>query len=477
LPAAPLRIGPLQSLASTSPYAGLCVLIFLLFILSAVVVPVVLIGSGGAATLYWIPGGAALGLMAVAFLMLLLLSVRGSKDQRWRYVTVDASGLEWAGLGPRSKQRQPRRIAWSEVRSLSRMSNAQYTSSASSLTPFGLTLYLLDAPDAQLIWAASTIGLSYREEAAAASEMLLRVAVTRTGKPLRDLSAVAAEVLRPDGTAMRLLPTVPATNDAPLAGVYPPPKGRAGRRPSLVVAMSLVLSLLLTTGLIAGGVWLQNYLPQYYASLPARVAASTSLFHDDLAELDNNWPLVNATKDGVGGAAYVASTYQLSGLVPGYITSQTEPHEFGDAAYAVTAAETGAIPKNSTDGVGLVLHESRNGNVYLIFYVDRSGGRTFETYHYVDGSGNDEFTPLDSGQSSAIHTAAGDENRLLVIAHGTKYLFYVNGQYLDHYDAVPSDHLPTYGMAGVYLNQTGTTGIFSQFDVYALPQPTWLDPA
>jgi hypothetical protein len=77
------------------------------------------------------------------------------------------------------------------------------------------TTYGLDAPDAPLVW---TLTASARDAEVAASETLLPLIVTRTGKPLRDLSAMAAELAQSGGNAARLLATrVPAGGTSPVS--------------------------------------------------------------------------------------------------------------------------------------------------------------------------------------------------------------------------------------------------------------------
>jgi hypothetical protein len=149
---------------------------------------------------------------------------------------------------------------------------------------------------------------------------------------------------------------------------------------------------------------------------------------------------------------------------------------FGDGAYAVTASERGTQPANYTDGVGLVLHASADGLNMLAFDVDRGGDWTFWKYHFVDKSGDANWTALASGQSNAIHTGDGEANRVMVVAHGSHYVFYANDRFLGSYQSTPSDNLPAFGEAGVFLNETSITGVFAQYDINSLPQTSWWEP-
>jgi hypothetical protein len=472
----PQRIGPLASIsASRAPSTVLAGLlgVMLVFSVAAVGFAALLnIGaplSSGPDFSSWLPVGFAIvyGLSALSTL---------SRLGVWRrmYATVDERGIEWQVGKRRRRAHPPQRIEWDQVRSLACVGTVSYSASSTVTS----TAYLLATADSQIVWTSGSLR-TRRQKASAASDLLLRVAVSRTGKPLRDISTIASDLARQDGIAIRLLDSLrpseapsPALVQGPTA--YAPP--RRTRPAPIGVAMSLLVALLLIGGLAGAGNWLQSYEPQYYASLQARIVSSTSFFHDDLATPDTDWDVQAPTKDGNGGAAYVGDTYQLSGLLPGYTTWETEPYFFGDGAFAVTASERGTQPAGYTDGVGIALHASSDGLNALMFYVDRGGDWSFWKFHFVDKSGNDNWTSLTSGQSSAIHTDDGDANRLMVVAHGDHYLFYVNSQYVGSYQAAPSDKLPAFGQAGVFLNETSITGIFTQYDIYALPSTAWWEP-
>lgn len=473
LPAGPLRIGPLKPLAA-SPYGSAVAILLVVLFSSVVFFPMLTLSVDGPATFVdFVPwAGAIPFLIMVVVIVSLPLGSRSVNRQRL-YVTVDERGLEWQTGGRGRKRQRLMRVEWDQVRSLSRFGFNPFGA-------FGPTLYMVDTPDGQLLWTAGAAGSAASEQAQAASEMLLRVVVTRTGKPLRDLSAVASELARTDGTALRLAGPALAGGAlpgqaVPYSGVYPPPSARARRRPAIGIIMALLVSVLLLGGIYGGAAWLHAYQSQYYAGIPARIHASFLRFQDDLAVPDGYWDVSPPTEDTIGGASYVGATYQLSGIKPDYYHYELESLEFGDAAYQVTASERGAVPRGTSDGVGLVLHAARNEHDFLVFSVDREGDWTFWKYHHVDDNWDHNWTYLDGERSSTIRTGDGDANRLLVLVHGEHYLFFVNDQYVGSHQATNSEDLPSYGEAGLYLGETATTGVFTQFSVYAVPQTTWWD--
>ena len=463
MPAGPLQIGPLKQRPSLAPYLPIWLATgFMPLFVLVVFGPLFLIPYDNFA-----PGGLSspfftftpfLFFVPVA-LWIALLARRYRKQTL--YVTADERGLEWQPRRNGRNKSSTKRITWDQVRSLSRVDQ-------------GLEgIYVLDASEADLIW---TVGTTASEEESGASESLLRLIVTRTSKPLRDLSKVASELAQPGGNASRRLASrAPSAGGlATLPGVYAVGQRPKRRQVRAGLWVAGLVPVLLAGLLFGAGAWLQWYQPQYLAGIPARVYAEAPLFHDDLASQTGYWPVRQPTSDDPSGYAYVGGTYQLSGNVADNFVVALEAQQFGDAAYEVTATQSGVLPQNGGDGVGLALHATGDKDNFTVFQVTYTGAWELWQYKYVDNRASDNWSEVDSGESSAILRGSGEANRLLVVVRGSTYLLYVNDQFMGSYTVSSYDHLPTYGYAGVYLDESAMTGTFTQFSVYPVnPTTPW----
>src|SRR5262249_19568020 len=139
--------------------------------------------------------------------------------------------------------------------------------------------------------------------------------------------------------------------------------------------------------------------------------------------------------------------------------------------YEVTIHETGALPNDGYDGVGLVFRSDASGSDFLLFEVYSGGDWELDHYHYVGSRADDNWNNLEYDSSSAINTAVGSTNKLLVVLRGQRFLPYVN----DHLVYSTKETYETFadsGYAGVYLNDGSMAGFFQDFAAYLVAKMT-----
>ena len=395
------------------------------------------------------------------------------------YATVDALGIQWQRPAPPKGEV---RIPWDQVRSISRVAYNDsyngygaynYGASTYPTVSWGITTaYVLEAPDAVLVW---TVGSLSTPQEAAASEALLRTVVTRTGKPLREMTGLATEIAQSGGNvtsilANRLPGVVPTAAFAPLM-----PGQQAKRRPRIWPWLVAVVVVLLFGSLYGGGAWAQSYQPTYIANLPTQIHAERPLLHDDLANPDGAWITKAPDKEDLGGFAYANGGYQLSGNQPGFTVMATYPYQqFGDAvAYEVTATQSGKLQKDGGDGVGIAFNSNIAQDDFMMFTVTTTGDWQIYHYKYVDDRASDNWNYVTGGHSSAIYTGQGQTNRLLLVVRGRYFLVYINDQFVKSYNTRYDRGLPTSGYAGVYLDDSSLVGTFNDFSVYPVKPATF----
>ncbi len=397
------------------------------------------------------------------------------------YVTVDAQGIQWQRPAPLKGEV---RIPWEQVRSLSRITISG-TVGATSTSGYGANAmgmgmsmaYVLESPEAVLMWVISSLS---KPEDALAAEAFLRTVVTRTGKPLRDMTGFANEIVQAGGNvsytlANRLPGAVPTAAFAAYAQAK-----QSKRRPRVwIVGLVITLIVLLFGSLYGGGAWAQSYQPTYLAHLPTQIHAEKPLFHDDLTTPNDSWLTQSPSNDDYQGYAYANGGYQLSGNKLGNTVLSIYPFQaFGEpAAYEVTAMQSGTPQKDGGDGVGIIFDSSSSKDEFMLFDVTYTGRWQIYHYKYVDGNASDDWSYLDGGHSEAIHTGQGATNQLLLVVRGHYFLVYINGQFIETYNArYEASTLPTSGFAGVYLDDAALVGTFNNFSVYPVKPikfPDW----
>lgn len=412
--------------------------------------------------------------------ILISLVIRLRNRGKGLYATVDALGIQWQRPAP---PRGEARIPWDQVRSISRVAyNGSYNgygaynygASAYPTVSWGITTaYVLEAPDAVLMW---TVGSLSTPQEVAASEALLRTVVTRTGKPLREMTGFVAEITQAGGNvtsilANRLPEVVPTAAFAPLM---------SGQQPKLLPRiwpwLAAAVVVLLFGSLYGGGAWAQSYQPTYFSNLPAQIHTEKPLFHDDLTSNPTGaWRVKAPDQYDYQGFAYANGSYQLSGNQPGYVVVATYPYQqFGDAvAYEVTATQSGTIKKDSGDGVGITFNSNEAQDDFMMFTVATTGDWQIYHYKYVDDRASDNWNYVTGGRSSAIHAGQGQTNHLLLVVRGRYFLIYINDQFVKSYNTRYDTGLPASGYVGVYLDDSSLVGTFNNLSVYPVKPATF----
>jgi hypothetical protein len=320
-----------------------------------------------------------------------------------------------------------------------------------------------------LAWRLSPLG---GDRAAAATETLLRLTTTATGKPMRELSLLASEL----ATSGRRIEQILGTRNGLFGGstqlpeTLPPSAGAKKQRYTSAIFIAFI-SIVLVAALIGGGLWLQDDLATYRAGLPQRIEGSTAVLSDTLSSSSGILPQQALdAKTHTDGKTYSGGFYHLQGATPGtFVIANQVQQSFGDAAYEVTASLT-SDPTPDSGTVGLVFHSDASANNFLIFVADSDGSWELDHYHYVDDSSSDDWTYLAGDyESSAVHAGLNASNTLLAVTRGDGYLLYVNGHLVESGQFDDADNVPNHGYTGVYLDDGAMQGAFSNFSVYPAP--------
>lgn len=418
--------------------------------------------------------------------------------RRKKLLAVDDLGIRWY---ERRWRRCEYTLAWQDIAAFGVY--RQFTGLSVNYT------YLLFGNNQSFSWI---VPANTKEAAIEASALFARLVVTRTGRPLEDLtgaidaaktlsipsafsvgfdpgrSAVAqtlrAEVAAVDGKKRRSSHQSPDYSEVMSASAATS-LGSKRERPLQMKARYLWLNMALMVLVAIGfvGVWMvdQQQHDEYYRTLAPRIAAQTPLYSDPLTSANNAWPLQEPTKKDSSTYRYANGGYTMTGGPSGYTIYATNDVQYIDVAVAVTARQIGS---SKYDGVGLVARslaatsDAEDDNI--VFTVSPSTG-SWSLYHYQPGHANtdDNWKYLDGGDSSVIHTGAGAENRLLLVLHGTEYLCYINGHFVARdVDTTVTASSPKFGYTGMFVNDNATTGVFNDFAVYDLPpayQPLFHD--
>ncbi|HEV2457391.1 MAG TPA: hypothetical protein VGS80_03435, partial [Ktedonobacterales bacterium] len=171
------------------------------------------------------------------------------------------------------------------------------------------------------------------------------------------------------------------------------------------------------------------------------------------------------------------NTYQLSGKDASQFMDAWPERAFGDAAVEVTARQFGTDPGN--DGVGIELRGGENPYRMVVFMIDSSGFWYLWKYKYIGGNPNNrwelgnnpghQWDLIAVASSSAIHIGPTASNRLMVIGYGNEFLCYINDVFVG---ADIIDGASASGHAGVFLNESTMTGVFTNFTVYPVKPAT-----
>lgn len=178
------------------------------------------------------------GLVGLAAILLGIVLLRIAKHiRRPLIVSADEIGLRWTPPGRGAAETQ---IRWSEARSFF---VAQYIQTVSGIHRH--VAFVLDAPDATLIWDERTTN---KPEVLGVSDSLCALILDRTGLPLRDLTGIAVKLTAPRWKpAYASLPEAfwqPLPGDDPTLPTLPAPTTHWKlARPALYVALPMLLLL------------------------------------------------------------------------------------------------------------------------------------------------------------------------------------------------------------------------------------------
>jgi len=242
-----------------------------------------------------------------------------------------------------------------------------------------------------------------------------------------------------------------------------PPKPRS-RAFKVTIITLIVLAVLAPLALIFGVAFgIPAYRTWYQNELIRRVHAQQPLFEDQLSYDDGKWPVEENNKYHEN-YFFAYDGYHLKGQDPNRLMFAYGSPYYGDVAVEVTAEQRGTA---ENDGVGILARVTESQDDRIAFVVMPSGDWWIARYHYTKDNAPEDWTNLDYGYSSAIHTGDGAQNQLLVILRGPAYYCFVNGRYLGSF----RDYGPplSAGHYGVYMNTSVVESIFTDFAVYPAP--------
>jgi hypothetical protein len=386
------------------------------------------------------------------------------------HVLADEHGLRWRRLAARNRFRE---IPWSQARAFVTLRFQR---------PIDLSpchVFVLESPGAVLAWEITDRSTADQR---AAHERLSRLIAARTHLPLRGLTSPVEAALSPEKQeepkpALTFPLAPPGSN--PVQAVELPitiverndPAARAARR-SVRLGFLLTTVFTLPVLVLYGAGWgLQQYQPQYYSGLVARVHAEKPLYHDALSQDDGQWLVQEPSAlNDYEHYFYTGGAYHLIGTHSDWFMFAYSAYSYvSDAAVEVTVS---AAHQTNDDGLGLMLHtEGSSSNDFEVFEIDTHGNWTLWRHHYVNGTSNHDWTWIAGDYTQAAHQGAGARNRLLVIQRGSQFLLYVNEHFVGSYSDPAT---PRYGCMGIYVDMSTTEGIFSDFTVYPAPSTSLL---
>ncbi len=154
-----------------------------------------------------------------------------------------------------------------------------------------------------------------------------------------------------------------------------------------------------------------------------------AFLEDDFSNTDEAWP-EQETASKSGKYAYVEGAYQIHVYVNERIIWTSTNEVYGDVDAEIDVKMVSGKPENAA---GLVLREQIEGDTsgsLYVYQIDGQGNIAFRRYDKV----TEEWTNLvDWKYSSAANEAAGATNRLRVVAVGSNFTFYLNGEKVANY--------------------------------------------
>jgi hypothetical protein len=327
-----------------------------------------------------------------------------------------------------------------------------------------------------------------------ASALLCQLAVARSGRPLRDVTA-SADVLSaweaPISSKPKAYPSDREPRKSLVAAFTALREGDGGpvtpfgsksatphpvRLPPRFYWLNALALLVVIMGLCGGWLFEHHQAESYLSTWPVRVASETPLFNDSLTSNANGWPVHAPTSD----KDEISLVFTNGGYTINSGPDYTDHVSWYGARYAdVAVAVTVRVQEASEYGADVGLVARVENGAYegryvdeIFLEVDPLAGTWSLTHEQPPRDSNDDawrLLTLDK-TSAAIHTGIGVPNRLMLVVVGAMYYAYANGQLLgsvyDPYAAPPAPHS---GYAGLW--EQGTTATFNDFAIYPAPPP------
>lgn|GEM_PF-1583164 len=402
--------------------------------------------------------------------------------RRQRLIAVDDWGIRWQ---PRSWRRREQTLAWQDVVSFGLHRHKSGFSSGTAYT------YMLLGNEAAFAWIVPARAKPVERSSSA---LLCQLAVARSGRPLRDVTA-SADVLSaweaPISSKPKAYPNDREPRKSLLAALTALREGDGGpitrfdaesarprlmRLPPRFYWLNALEIAVVILGLCGGWLFAHHQAESYLDTWPARVASETPLFSDPLTSNINGWPVHTPTSDNDGtNLAFMNGGYTVNGGL-GTDYNAWYGARYADVAVAVTMRVQEASEYGADVGLVARVHEGYAGGAVdeIIFKVDPLVGAWSLIHIQPPRDSNDDgwrYLTLDN-TSAAIHTGVGVPNRLMLVVVGAMYYAYAyaNGQFLGSiYDPYALPPAPQSGYVGLWA--LATTATFNDFAIYPAPPP------
>lgn len=411
----------------------------------------------------WLGLIALFGLVSLAGLIVLLWGrVRSSRQDLPERFVVDDWSLRQDGGGNR-RAGQP--LAWHDIRAFYKADDLlRLNGSLVSEGPPQRTTYTVEAGERRLQWS---IGNTSTPAQRAESDWLVRLVVTRTRLPLRDLSAAVSS------QALAMMDLI-ATFDRPFSGkrftVQSSPDSAAshpsirslGTRQSRWLSASRIAAFALALLLLGAGALVQTIQTfEYEDLLHQHITREIPYYAIDFRQDDGRWPERPVTSTS-GSFAFSKDGYYMTGAPDGQPMEALLTDTYSDATIELTAGLTGMAPPSD---YGVALRESDDGTAKVVFSVSSSGGWALTSYQ-ADTSGVAQPTVLmRNDHSDAVEKGQNANNFMTVIARGSDYLCFVRDHIVGIYHDL-SGQTPRQGHSGIWLGNSRAVGIYYYFTIY-----------
>src|SRR6266567_6951842 len=183
-----------------------------------------------------------------------------------------------------------------------------------------------------------------------------------------------------------------------------------------------------------------------------QATSGTPVLDDPLSHQDShNW-------DQSANCAFVGGTYHASSSeTDNFFTCapNAQPSDFGDFAFQVQMA----IIRG--DYGGMYFRANSSGMDYYTFTVYQSGRYTFDVYQ-----NNSYLKTVSDAASPAFKTGLNQANLITIVARGSNFYVYMNGQFVTHVSDTSYSGGQTGLLAGDYTHPTEVA--FSNLKIWSL---------